>query len=292
MGFEKWKEQWLANYEGKSEAAKDLEGFMKSNYKGHKYIPWATMVKWLYLQDPEAKLDVLTDKVNDAYDGEYTSIVHISKGVLNNDKSVSKRDKAGVEVNESETIRTTHKANFVIIECTFLGKTFKEVYPIQDTSYNSPAFYDSNMVNKSIQRAKAKVISTATGLAFKLYEDGDLQFEEESTPIKKQNVGKQESIKEDIKELKKNIEESTKKDEKIVDLPKEVSDVINLIMKEKEKANTILKYYNAEIVKTKNYSISADDSKDELVTKIMGMKSPTLFAKSFIKRFSMLGETK
>jgi hypothetical protein len=54
---------------------------------------------------------------------------------------------------------------------------FVEDYPIQDKSYQAPKFVDSNDVNKSIQRAKAKVASRGTGLALKLYEGNDLQFD-------------------------------------------------------------------------------------------------------------------
>ena len=41
------------------------------------------------------------------------------------------------------------------------------------------------MINKSIQRAKAKAISTITGLAFSLYESGDLQFEDDDVAATK-----------------------------------------------------------------------------------------------------------
>jgi hypothetical protein len=54
---------------------------------------------------------------------------------------------------------------------------FIEDYPIQDKSYQAPKFVDSNDVNKAVQRAKAKVASRGTGLALKLYEGNDLQFD-------------------------------------------------------------------------------------------------------------------
>jgi hypothetical protein len=54
---------------------------------------------------------------------------------------------------------------------------FIEEYPIQDNSYEPVRFIDCNVVNKAIQRGKAKVASRATGIGLKLYEGQDLQFD-------------------------------------------------------------------------------------------------------------------
>lgn len=152
-----WREQWLDNYNGLTAAHKDLEARIKKNYKGNKYIPWATMVKWLYLQDPYARLDVL--KSDNGYVFTSTDELVVEKG--------------------GALTRIPVRAHSVVLNCTFMGTTFTEIYPVQDKAYDAPNSYDSNMINKAIQRAKAKIISTATGIAYKLYEAEDLQWDDD-----------------------------------------------------------------------------------------------------------------
>ena len=168
-----WLEQFTQNYHGKSEQARELEQFLKKNYQGSSYIPWATMERMVYQQDAEATFRI-RPAMNEFSDGTivWTSTTDIKTLQKTADKEM-----------ETLSQSITH---FIFLELTFLGKTFEEIYPIQDNKYGAPKVIDQNMVNKAIQRAKAKIASRATGLGLTLYETGDLQFEEEeTTPVVK-----------------------------------------------------------------------------------------------------------
>lgn len=168
-----WIDVWLDNYHNRTDAARDIDALMKKNYKGHKYVPWAIMQRWLYTMDPDAELEVLIDSASNSPVFVFTSTIHSS------DEKVSSSKDATTSSAKTDVYVKRHSF-FVRVKCTFLGKTFEEVYPIQDSAYNAPNFTDSNLVNKALQRAKAKVISAATGLGFQLYETGDLQFDDDT----------------------------------------------------------------------------------------------------------------
>ena len=168
-----WKEQFIENYNGRSEEAQEVADFMKENYKGNNYIPWATMERLTYMQDPEAVFETL--------ETENGNIV-FSDTLSNENKVVQKGEVV------SETVATM-MSHFVKVKLTFLGKTFIEEYPIQDQDYSALKVYNQNAVNKALKRALAKVASRATGIGLRLYENKDLQFdtpEEDKKPeIKK-----------------------------------------------------------------------------------------------------------
>ena len=192
-----WKELFIANYEGKTEEAKSLEPFLKNNYKGNAYIPWATMERLVYMQDENAVFENITN--------EFGGLVHTAQ-VVNYQKNIQK----GEVVSETESTMFSHT---VRVSLTFMGKTFVEDYPIQDTDYSAARVYNQNLVNKALQRAKAKVAARATGLGLKLYEGFDLQFDEENPiPIKEEK--KVERPKKKVEEPKKEVQEV--KEEKVV----------------------------------------------------------------------------
>ena len=60
-----WKEVFLENYSGKSEIAKEVEPFIKENYKGNSYIPWATMERLTYMCDEYAIFENKTEEKNE-----------------------------------------------------------------------------------------------------------------------------------------------------------------------------------------------------------------------------------
>lgn len=192
-----WKELFIANYEGKTEEAKSLEPFLKNNYKGNAYIPWATMERLVYMQDENAVFENIPN--------EFGGLVHTAQ-VVNYQKNIQK----GEVVSETESTMFSHT---VRVSLTFMGKTFVEDYPIQDTDYSAARVYNQNLVNKALQRAKAKVAARATGLGLKLYEGFDLQFDEENpVPIKEEK--KVERPKKKVEEPKKEVQEV--KEEKVV----------------------------------------------------------------------------
>lgn len=165
----KWLLQFLDNYNGISPEAKSLEKELQQNYKGNSYIGWATMERLTYQQDPFATFEVM---LSDNGTPLFTSISTISSNQVKTNKDTTEE----IRVDNDRVI------NFVRVKLTFLDKVFVEDYPIQDKSYQAPKFVDSNDVNKAIQRAKAKVASRGTGLALKLYEGNDLQFDAPEKP--------------------------------------------------------------------------------------------------------------
>lgn len=261
-----WKEVWELNYKGQSPEAKELEGFMKANYKKHNYIPWATMVRLLYMQDPDAKLDVVLNRNSE--------VVHTCNNYTESISSETRRLKTGEETENSSKTENRHLSNMVVIECTFLGKTFKEYYPIQDNAYNAPYYYDSNMVNKAIQRAKAKIISIATGLAFRLYEDGDLQFEEDKNKAETPNSDKVVVAKKEPPVHQAAVDEITD------DENTHAKELLTLLRATDESiVNDIIKNVNIDLIKLYKFSINLEQEDSVIIDKLSKIKNLPMFAK-------------
>lgn len=156
-----WKDVFKANYDGTSEEAKALKPFLKETFKGDPYIPWAVMERLTRMCDENAEFINVPN--------EFGGLVHSDMlGV--HQKNIQK----GEIVSETESVMYAH---FVKVKLLFMGKEFVEDYPIQDKDYSSARIYDQNLVNKALQRAKAKVAARGTGLGLRLYEGFDLQFD-------------------------------------------------------------------------------------------------------------------
>lgn len=173
-----WKEVFKANYEGTSEEAKSLQPFLKETFKGDVYIPWAVMERLTRMCDETAEfINVLN---------EFGGLVH-SDTLEVHQKNIQK----GEIVSETESAMYSH---FVRVKLVFMGKEFIEDYPIQDKDYSSARIYDQNLVNKALQRAKAKVAARGTGLGLRLYEGFDLQFDEKEDKKPTLNVKTEEKV--------------------------------------------------------------------------------------------------
>jgi len=170
--MKRWKDQYLANYNGTSEEAKSLKGFIKKTYKKDVYIPWATMERLCYMQDPEATFEVFSATEESRAGAE---------GVQKGDPVITHYTNVYTDF-KGETTNIASISHFVSVAVTFLGKRITEdAYPIQDKAYDAQKVIDSNMVNKSIKRALTKAAARASGLGLRLYEDGDLQFEDDGS---------------------------------------------------------------------------------------------------------------
>ena len=150
MSEENIKRTWLAqftdNYEGKSKEAKEVVEFIKKNYKGNSYIPWATMERLTYMQDPNAVFETLTSPNGGMV---FSDIMSNENEVVTKGEIVSKTF-------------ATMMSHFVKVKLTFMGKEFVEEYPIQDQDYSALKVYNQNAVNKALKRALAKVASRST----------------------------------------------------------------------------------------------------------------------------------
>ena len=287
---EKWLKQFIENYNGKSAEAKEVADFIKKNYKGDSYIPWATMERLTYMQDPEAVFETL--------ETENGNIV-FSDTLSNENKVVQK----GEVVNETVATMMSH---FVKVKLTFLGKTFIEEYPIQDQDYSALKVYNQNAVNKALKRALAKVASRATGIGLRLYENKDLQFdtpEEDKKPEIKKTTKTTKTTKptesnvvaepQQVPSQATHTEEELKQDEQVQEVvtqdakieenapksyDKSVLELCSLIRNtDKEKMTKILQNLNVPILKQHGFTLNLEDSDDVLCEKISHFTNVVVF---------------
>lgn len=253
-----WLEVYLSNYHGQSPEAKELEAFMKPNYKGNQYIPWATMERLTYQQDPEAVF--------------YTMLVsEDNSGIVHTDKISIETTKG------AEFIQSTAFSHFVRVEATFLGKSVIEDYPIQDEKYEAPKVFDQNLVNKALKRAMAKVASRVTGLGLKLYENGDLQFD---TPaqggVKKPIVQKTEealkSMAEPVAEVKPEVKVQVPAQAESNDY---ILNIVSLLKsKDAELVRKVLKNFNPSLLKSYGFELSPDDDEAVMGENLIKVPNP------------------
>lgn len=279
-----WKEVFLANYNGESEEAKSLQPHLKETYKGDPYIPWAVMERLVYMCDPNAEF------IN--VNNENGGLVHTDT-VYKHQKNIQK----GEVVSETEAPMFSH---FVRVVLRFMGRTFVEDYPIQDQDYSAASIFNQNLVNRALQRAKAKVGARATGLGLKLYEGFDLQFDnkEDKKPSLQTNVKSEsktqskkevkEDVKEEIKEgvsTPKTVSETSNKVETVsnedVSMTQEIKEVIDIIRNtDREKMIKVLQRVNVSVVKKCGFSLNVDDSDEELVKKLSKFTNVSQFGKT------------
>ena len=265
-----WKDVFLENYNGKSEVSKEVEPFMKENYKGNAYIPWATMERLTYMCDDDAYFENIKN--------EKGGLVHTDV-VEMNQQNIQK----GEVVSDTTSQMFSH---MVKVRLIFMGKEFIEEYPIQDQDYSAAKVFNQNLVNRALQRAKAKVASRATGIGFKLYEGKDLQFDEvkqESKPtlpvenVKNEqlNVEKQQKTAKKDNKIEKTVEKVEEKPvetQPVVETATQpatqndpVSEAVVLIKTtDTDKMNLALQRINVSLMKKHKVALSTEASEEEL----------------------------
>lgn len=294
-----WKEVFIANYEGKSEEAKMIEPHLKSTFKGDPYIPWAVMERLVYMCDENA---------------EFTNICNENGGLVHTDVIEQHQLNASKGEVISETVAPMY-AHFVKVALVFMGKVFTEDYPIQDQDYSAAKVFNQNLVNRALQRARAKLGARATGLGLKLYEGGDLQFDTKEDkkpelPVKEEPKVVEKPAKTEEK-VAKTEEKVAKTEEKIeepkVEVPVEnsaisaeipveasvvasqnptnpaVLELANFIKTtDVEKMTAVLQRVNASIIKKYNFALSTNDTEGELIEKISQFPNPEQFKKTLV----------
>lgn len=278
-----WKEVFTENYLGKSDLAKEVEPFLKDNYKGNAYIPWATMERLTYMCDEDATFENIKN--------ENGGLVHTDV-VEMHQQNIQK----GEVVSDTTSQMFSH---MVKVRLIFMGKEFIEEYPIQEQDYSAAKVFNQNLVNRALQRAKAKVASRATGIGFKLYEGKDLQFDEvpqetkpqlpvENTQNEQLDVKKSQKPAKNDTKVEKTVEKVEEKPvetqpavDKPVDKPVDkveeskpqpveskndpVSEAVNLIKTtEIDKMNLALQRVNVALMKKHKIALSTESSEDEL----------------------------
>jgi hypothetical protein len=165
MENKNWKELWLKNYRGEGDTSELIDFVKKLNYGSRNnvsYLPWAVVERIFKFQD--GQVEILPNKSFE--DANRTSIVEADR-VLVKDET----DANGV------LSRTYANSYFINIRATWLGQVHIERYPIQDSNGRPLSFWTQNDLNKAVQRGKVKAIAIVSGIGFKLFEDGDLQFD-------------------------------------------------------------------------------------------------------------------
>lgn len=280
-----WLETYVENYNGDSPQAKVLNEFTKQTYKSDFYVPWATMERLALTQDPDFDVEIIRNKESGLVETTFYKIDTYSK---NQDK----------EIHSSVDIAS----HMVVLKGTFLGKTMFEYYPIQDAKYEAVKIIDQNLINKAIQRGKTKLTSRLTGLALKLYEGLDLQFEPKEEPISQQKTDskQEESISQakgakgtpittTIVEPKQETPITTTKSKTIVQTKEEPKtetevDEIYVLAKYLHENREVLKSGMEEmnaVLKTKGFTFDLDnDGESEIYAKLKEVKIPSIFVKA------------
>lgn len=302
-----WKEVFTENYNGKSDIAKEIEPFIKENYKGNSYIPWATMERLTYMCDEDAVFENIKNE-----NGGLVHTDHIEMHQQNIQK--------GEVISETTSQMFSH---MVKVKLIFLGKEFIEEFPIQEQDYSAARIYNQNLVNKALQRAKAKVAARATGLGLKLYEGKDLQFDEvpqetkpeipvenvEKAPVEEKKSPKTEKNAQKTEKTVEKAEEKPVISQPVVETKEEVkadeqteqvmsnedvakndavSEAIDLIKNtEVDKMNLALQRVNVSLMKKHKIAISTEASEEEL-REILGNKTIFTNPEQFLKTLKTL----
>jgi len=297
-----WKEVFIENYLGKSDLAKEVEPFLKDNYKGNAYIPWATMERLTYMCDEDATFENIKNENGGLV---HTDVVEMHQQNIQN----------GTVISDTTSQMFSH---MVKVRLIFMGKEFIEEYPIQDQDYSAAKVFNQNLVNRALQRAKAKVASRATGIGFKLYEGKDLQFDEVPQETKPQlPVENTQNEQLDVKKSPKTAKNDTKIEktvEKVEEKPVEtqpavdkpvdkveeskpqpveskndpVSEAVHLIKNtDIDKMNLALQRVNVALMKKHKIALSTEDSEDELRT-ILSNKTIFSNPEQFLKTLKTL----
>jgi hypothetical protein len=210
-----WKELWLKNYRGEGET-QELASFLKKLNYGNRnnisYLPWAVVERIFRLQD--GVIETFPSKNSETQ----TSIVEADRVLVKE------------EVDSNGVVSKTYaNAYFVNIRVSWQGQTHIERYPLQDSSGRPLSYWTQNDINKAIQRGKVKAIAIISGIGFKLFEDGDLQFTlDGDVAIEKEpdNYGKNEYPYEKQEVEKKPVVKAT-----AVSMPKPIPTPEKLVVK-------------------------------------------------------------
>ena len=298
-----WIDVFTENYLGNSDVSKEIEPFLKDNYKGNVYLPWATMERITYQLDPYAR---------------FTNIANRDGGLVHSD--VMLLEQSSTTGDKTVTSSAPMMSHMVKVVLEFMGKVFIEDYPIQDTDYSAAKIFNQNLVNRALQRAKAKVASRATGVGLKLYEGQDLQFDSKAEPIATTTLTKEEvaRVAETQKATTKTVTPKTApvapkvelndeqkaqniadggdtkaiiegektletQDVPVAEASASVMKIVNLIKKGDEvKVNSVMQRVNVSLIKKYHFGLSRTDSEADLINKIAKFPDADKFKQSLI----------
>lgn len=201
-----WKEKWMANYRGEGDC-QELETFLKEldygSRKGVTYLPWAVVDRIFKMQDGVTETIFFPKTVEVESGEEGTKTIQIGNTIVEVD-SVHIRD----EVDNNGIVTPKYmNSYFIRIKAEWEGQVHVERYPLLSSTGQALAFWTQIDLNKAVQRGKVKAIAIVSGIGYKLFEDGDLQFEDGGKDKK-------------VEELKKPKKEEKKAEPKVKEEPK------------------------------------------------------------------------
>ena len=185
-----WKDRWLDNYKGVGDC-QELESFLKEldygSRKGVTYLPWAVVDRIFKMQG--GKTETINYPRYETISGNFEIVGYTIVEV----DTVHIRD----EVDSNGVVTPKYmNSYFVNIRAEWEGQVHTERYPLLNSTGQALAFWTQIDLNKAVQRGKVKAIAIVSGIGYKLFEDGDLQFEDEGAE-KKETTAKK--IAEDLK---------------------------------------------------------------------------------------------
>jgi len=218
------KDLWYKNYKGEGDTA-ELESFLKKLSYGSKdianYLPWAVVERIFKFQGGTYKILRLTSP---------DSIVEVDQV----------KTKVDVDPDTGIVTEKIVKSYFVNVEVEWMGQVHVERYPLQGSNNTPLLSWSQNELNRAVQRAKVKAIANVSGIGYKLFEDGDLQFENDDDGNDR-NAKVNESLSK-VKEAKSKLK-AEKKEE-----PKKSVEPLNADDSEKCVEPVVEEYGNEESV--------------------------------------------
>jgi hypothetical protein len=153
---------WNQNYHGEGSCA-ELETYLKKLDYGSRtgvfYLPWAVVER--IFKEQGGTIELLSKN------GTTVEVDRVMKRY---------------EINEDGTLTEQYaQAFFINVRVEWLGLSYVERYPLQDSSGRALLNWTQNDLNKAFQRAKVKAIANISGIGYKLFETGDLQFDDNTT---------------------------------------------------------------------------------------------------------------
>lgn len=215
-------ELFLANYYGETEIAKWALSFVNTGAHDGQFIPWTIMTTALKLLDWKSTIELVTNE-----DGGY--VFRDQSFVETTQVKVDGVNDQGVAIERSTVTKNTTQAFYVKLRIVYFGEESIHEYAVLNTGHQPVQYLDSQLVNKAIQRNKARAISLVTGIGLSLWTGEEASRE------------KTEDVTTTIEPKKQKLTKD-KKDDKIKDLPegKQVEDVLAefIQVKIKDKAFT------------------------------------------------------
>lgn len=154
---------FLDNYYGESDVSQWAESFVDQGVHDGEFIPWTVMTTALRLLDWKSKVEVIENE-----DGGYVfrDTVH-TKTSQETVEGISAT--SGKEILTSTKVQNTTYSFYIKVKITYLGEVTEHMYAIMDTAHRPVNYINTQLVNKAIQRAKARSISLVTGIGLTLW---------------------------------------------------------------------------------------------------------------------------